>query len=63
MPDEIMLGAKQARLNEIAEAFDYAKSLALEAEKNRKVTEMVFTLRFEEGYVPTVSHDISEVYA
>lgn len=61
MPVDIEKGAHEARIAEVNETFEYAKNIALEAVEQKKVTSMTFTIRFETGYVPTVSHDITEV--
>ena len=59
--NEIEQGAYEHRITEICETFDYAKQMALEA-MSRKAVRMSFTISFEEGYVPTVNHDITEYY-
>ena len=59
--NEIERGAYERRITEICESFDYAKQMALEA-MGRKAVRMSFTISFEEGYVPTVNHDITEYY-
>lgn len=59
--NEIEQGAYERRITEICETFDYAKQMALEA-MNKKTVRMSFTISFEEGYVPTVNHDITEYY-
>jgi hypothetical protein len=60
--NEIEQGAYEHRITEICETFDYAKQMALEA-LGKKAVKMSFTISFEEGYVPTVNHDITEYYA
>lgn len=60
--NEIEKGAYEHRVAEVTETFDYAKNLALEALAEKKVISMSFTIRFDEGYVPTVNHDITESY-
>lgn len=57
--DEIERGAYERRIAEVCETFDYAKQMALEA-LGRKAIRMSFTISFEEGYVPTLNHDITE---
>ena len=59
--NEIERGAYERRITEVCETFDYAKEMALEA-LGRKTVRMSFTISFEEGYVPTVNHDITEAY-
>ena len=59
--NEIEQGAYEHRITEICETFDYAKQMALEA-LGKKAVKMSFTISFEEGYVPTVNHDITEYY-
>lgn len=59
--DEIERGAYERRIAEVCETFDYAKQMALEA-LGRKTVRMSFTISFEEGYVPTLNHDITEYY-
>ena len=59
--NEIESGAYERRITEICEVFDYAKQMAVEA-LGRKAIRMSFTISFEEGYVPTVNHDITEAY-
>ena len=58
---DIEKGAYEARVAEVNETFEYAKKMALDA-LNKKTVRMSFTLSFEEGYVPTVNHDITEYY-
>ena len=57
--NEIERGAYERRITEVCETFDYAKEMALEA-LGRKTVRMSFTISFEDGYVPTVNHDITE---
>ena len=59
--NDIERGAYERRITEICETFDYAKQMALEA-LGKKAVRMSFTLSFEEGYAPTVNHDITEYY-
>ena len=59
--NEIERGAYERCIAEVCETFDYAKQMALEA-MSRKTVRMSFTISFEEGYVPTVNHDITEAY-
>ena len=59
--NEIERGAYERRITEVCETFDYAKEMALEA-LGRKTVRMSFTISFEDGYVPTVNHDITEYY-
>lgn len=63
MPTDIVRSAHAAQMEEIELAFKYAAKIALDAADTKKVTGMTFTIRFENGYAPTVSYDISEVYA
>lgn len=58
---EIEKGAYERRIAEVNETFEYAKKMALEA-MSKKTVRMSFTISFEEGYVPTVNHDITEYY-
>lgn len=60
--NEIEKGAYEARIAEVNDTFDYAKNIALEALKGKRVQGMSFTIVFDEGYVPTVNHDITEIY-
>ena len=59
---EIEKSAHEYRIREVKETFDYARDIALDTLKNKKVVSMSFTLSFDEGYVPRVSHDITEHY-
>ena len=60
--NEIEKGAYEGRIAEVNNTFDYAKKIALEALENKKVIRMSFTIVFDEGYVPSVNHDITESY-
>ena len=60
MPVDIEKGAHEARIAEVNETFEYAKNVALETLAKKKVIGMSFTLSFQEGWTPTVSHEISE---
>jgi hypothetical protein len=58
---EIEKGAYERRIAEVKEAFDYAEQMALAA-LSKKTVRMSFTISFDEGYVPMVTHDITEYY-
>lgn len=60
--NEILKGAREARIKEIDETFEYAKNIALDAMENKKVLGMTFTLYFETECVSKVSYDITEAY-
>lgn len=60
--NEIEKGAYEGRVAEVNDAFEYAKKIALEALERGRVQSMSFTIVFDEGYVPTVNHDITEHY-
>ena len=47
---------------EISDAFDYLKYTALDTLKTKKVYKMSFSLDFEVGHVPIVTHEIEEYY-
>lgn len=59
---EIEKNAHEQRIREVKETFDYVKGIALDALETKKVVSMSFTISFDEGYVPRVSHDITEFY-
>lgn len=61
MSVDIEKGAQEARIAEVNETFKYAETIASHTVATKNVANMTFTLRFEDGYVPTVSYDITEV--
>lgn len=60
--NEIEKGAYEGRIAEITETFEYVKKMALEAMEQKKVIGMNFHITFEQGYAPTVIHEISEYF-
>lgn len=61
MPIDIEKSAHEARVKEIIDTFEYAKIIAVGAMETKKTLSMTFTLAFEDGCVPRVSYDITEV--
>lgn len=59
---EIEKSAHEQRVREVKETFDYARDIAMDALETKKLVSMSFTISFDEGYVPRVSHDITEFY-
>lgn len=49
------------REDEINFTFDYLRRLALDGLKNHKSTKMSFSIEFENGCAPVITHSITEL--